>query len=133
MLLMKAANKKIATSNCIRRQIVNKKYHATSHNFKNLDNSIKDGNEISRLEIHINPVGIPLLHRSLEKTLFESSKIGKNVNLQPAYEHLSAFNIKVDDVENGKMHSFTIHTRGVITFSTPMVVTNYVSIFRQLE
>ena len=121
MLLMKAANKKIATSNCIRRQIVNKKYHATSHNFKNLDNSIKDGNEISRLENHINPFGIPLLHRSLEKTLFESSKIGKNVNLQPAYEHLSAFNIKVDDVENGKMHSFILNKSSILITEPPLL------------
>ena len=121
MLLMKAANKKIATSNCIRRQIVSKNYHATSHNFKNLDNSIKDGNEISRLEIHINPFGIPLLHRSLEKTLFESSKIGKNVNLQPAYEHLSAFNIKVDDVENGKMHSFILNKSSILITEPPLL------------
>ena len=103
MLLMKTANKKIATSYCIRRQKVIRSYHATSYNFKNLDNSENDKNETSRLENHINPFGIPLLHRSIEKTLFASSNVGKNVNLQPAYEHLSAFNIKVDDVENGKM------------------------------
>ena len=122
MLLMKAANKKIATSNCIRRQIVSKNYHATSHNFKNLDNSIKDGNEISRLENHINPFGIPLLHRSIEKTLFASSNVGKNVNLQPAYEHLSAFNIKVDDVENGKMHSFILNKSSILGIAPPEVL-----------
>ena len=102
MFLMKTANKKIASSYCIRRTIAIRNYHSTSHNFKNLDNSENDKNEISRLKNHINPFGIPLLHHSLEKTLFKSSTIGKNANLQPAYEHLSAFNIKVDDVENGK-------------------------------
>ena len=105
MFLMKNASKKIAISYSIRRQIAIRNYHATSHNFKNLDSSEHDKNETSRLENHINPFGIPLLNRSLEKTLFENLNKGENANLQPAYEHLSAFNIKVDDVENGKMHS----------------------------
>ena len=114
MLLMKTVNKKLAISYCIRRQIAIRNYHATSNNFKHLGNCENDKNKASRIENHINPFGIPLLHRSLEKTLFESSKIGKNVNLQPAYEHLSAFNIKVDDVENGKMYSFILNKSSIL-------------------
>ena len=54
-------------------------------------------------EKHINPFGIQLLAPSLEKLLFDkSSKANNKIDLGPAHEHLSNFNINVKDVENGK-------------------------------
>ena len=54
-------------------------------------------------EKHINPFGIQLLDRSLEKLLFDkSSKASNKIDLGQAHEHLSNFNINVKDVEKGK-------------------------------
>ena len=62
-----------------------------------------DKSEVTKIPENVNPFGIPLLHRSIEKRLFGvSGKNIKNIDLKSAQDHLSAFNINVKDVENGK-------------------------------
>ena len=59
--------------------------------------------EGSSEEKHINSFGIRLLDSSLERLLFDkSSKDSNKIDLGPAHEHLSNFNINVKDVEKGK-------------------------------
>ena len=58
--------------------------------------------EGSSEEKHINSFGIRLLDRSLERLLFDkSSKDSNKIDLGPAHEHLSNFNINVKDIEKG--------------------------------
>ena len=75
--------------------------------FKNSHNiSTKDKygqSKGTKIAENVNPFGIPLLHRSLEKRLFDDSrKTNENVDLKSAIQDLSTFNINVEDVENGK-------------------------------
>ena len=131
MFHFKSIHKNICQINSIRSKNIIRNYGVTQVAFTKIQNSENNISETISVENHINPFGIPLLHQSLEKKLFGNSKKIKNDNLKEAYEHLSTFNIKVDDVENGKMHSFTIHTRGVIChIFYPYGGDNYILIFR---